>query len=121
MMSLVARGDVVVALNPWKPEELICKRITAVVGVIMSVCERERERVLIAMVTRRERRFQLVVETFTSCRSCPEGISGSRVTTVWLLTTLGITDQFPWLSCVAECGTRYVMILVYYDCGIYLI
>ncbi|CAI8033259.1 Mitochondrial inner membrane protease subunit 1, partial [Geodia barretti] len=25
-------GDVVVALNPWRPDELICKRITAVEG-----------------------------------------------------------------------------------------
>jgi hypothetical protein len=32
------KGDVVVALNPWRPDELICKRITAVVskGVLIS-------------------------------------------------------------------------------------
>ena len=32
IILLVARGDVVVAVNPWKPDVLICKRIIAVVS-----------------------------------------------------------------------------------------
>ena len=32
---LVVRGDVVVARNPWRPDEYICKRITAVVSGII--------------------------------------------------------------------------------------
>ena len=36
-LLLVSRGDVVIAVNPWKPDELICKRIIAVVSRIPTV------------------------------------------------------------------------------------